>query len=55
MSLIELESLQEAISLLIRIRGRELSAGSITLWRLLLHAGQHLDTQLASALQPEAL
>jgi hypothetical protein len=54
MSLIELQSLQEAIRLLIRIR-RDLAAGSTTLWRLLLHAGQHLDQQLAKALAPEVL
>jgi hypothetical protein len=55
MSFIELELLQEAIRLVNRIRVQELSAGSTTLWRLLLHAEQHLDAQLASALAPEAL
>jgi hypothetical protein len=55
MSLIELESLQEAICIVNRIRVKELSAGSITLWRLLLHAERHLDQRLASALAPEAL
>jgi len=54
MSLIELESLQEAIRLLIRTR-QDLASGSATLWRLLLHAEQHLDARLASALAPEAL
>jgi hypothetical protein len=53
MSLIELESLREAIRLVNRIRVRELSAGSITLWRLLLHAEQHLDARVAKALAPE--
>ena len=53
MSLIELESLREAIRLVNRIRVKELSAGSITLWRLLLHAEQHLDARVAKALAPE--
>jgi len=55
MNFIELESLEEAIRLINRIRVKELSAGSITLWRPLLHAERHLDQRLASALAPEAL
>ena len=55
MSLIELQSLEEAIRIVNRIRVNQLSAGSITLWRLLLHAEQHLDAQVAKALAPEAL
>jgi hypothetical protein len=49
LSLIELESLQEAIALL-NLSRSEVAAGSLTVWRILKHATEHLDRHLAAAL-----
>lgn len=44
-----MEALNEAIRILNKAR-REASTGSVTIWRMIDHASNHLDLQLAEML-----
>jgi hypothetical protein len=48
-----LRSLDDAIRILVTAR-KALAPGSLTLWRMLDHAGAHLESQIAALLKEDA-